>query len=457
MKAPILTPVTFAPAARTIDFGFAIDPQRVYGVFNVTRGVTYYVPGSAALAPTFSGAVMTLNASLTAGLGSALAGDELLIIYEQDEALPAGAATAANQTAGNTVLANILTELGAKLEPGDLLTLATEATLAAINAKVPALVGGRLPVDGPLTNAQLRDTALPVSGPATNAEMRATPLPVTEPALVLTGAAVQTATVNNILESPSGATGTNVEGYRSASVQVVSTGTGGTFIFEQSNTGLASDWQPVVVKNSALTTGAVIAAAITASASSIIYRFPIGARFIRLRIATTITGGSIQAFSRLSTEPYTDIVQNIGQPTAGSLNATIASPVLAAGTALSNDVGIQVRANATGAGSFANLLSPATPAGQVVKSGAGRIFAIIATNTGAAVRYLKLFNATSITPGTTAATYQYAIPANGIIQIEVPVGWSHGTGIVAMVTGGQPLTDNTAITANEVTGVIVFA
>lgn len=76
--------------------------------------------------------------------------------------LPTGGATSAAQVTGN-------------------------ASLASIDGKAPALVGGRVPVDGsgvtqpvsgPLTDAQLRATAVPVSGPLTDAQLRATAVPV---------------------------------------------------------------------------------------------------------------------------------------------------------------------------------------------------------------------------------------------------------------------------------------
>lgn len=41
--------------------------------------------------------------------------------------------------------------------------------------------GGSLTVDGPLTDAQLRNTAVPVSGPLTDGQLRATPVPVSGP------------------------------------------------------------------------------------------------------------------------------------------------------------------------------------------------------------------------------------------------------------------------------------
>lgn len=150
-------------------------------------------------------------------------------------------------------------------------------------------------------------------------------MPTTELPLVLTGAAAQTAVVNNILSPVSGSAGTTVSGFRTASVQVVSTGTAGAFIFEQSLDNV--NWIPLPVFNAALVTGVPITAAITASASAIIYTFPIRGNLVRLRISTLITGGSIQAFTRLSTEPWTAAAQLVASNTAGNLLAQVSGTV----------------------------------------------------------------------------------------------------------------------------------
>lgn len=180
-----------------------------------------------------------------------------------------------------------------------------------------------VPVSGPLTDAQLRAAAVPVSGPLTDGQLRAAPVPTVENATVFTGAAAQTAVVNNILESVAGANATPSSNFRAASIQVVSTGTGGTFIFEQSNDNV--NWRPLPVYNAELTTAVPIAAAITATASQIVYTFPVRCNFVRLRIVTAITGGSIQAHSRFSTDPWTPTTFLVAQATAANLNATIAA------------------------------------------------------------------------------------------------------------------------------------
>jgi hypothetical protein len=143
--------------------------------------------------------------------------------------------------------------------------------------------------------------------------------------LYVTGASAQTAIVNNILTATSGTAATDLEGYHSGSVQVTSTGTAGTFIFEGSNDNI--NFQTIPVYNQLILTGTPISGAITASASQLIYSFPVHFRYIRLRIATTITGGSIQAFSKFTAQNWTPAVFQVAQNTAANLltTATISS------------------------------------------------------------------------------------------------------------------------------------
>ncbi|MCZ8310943.1 MAG: hypothetical protein O9320_08815 [Magnetospirillum sp.] len=309
------------------------------------------------------------------------------------------------------------------------------------------------PVSGTVAVSNFPGTQ-PVSGPLTDTQLRAAPVPTVENATVYTGAAAQTAVVNNILESVAGAGWTDVRNLRAASVQVVSTGTGGTFIFEQSNDGVNAATLPVF--NAAQVTAAPTTAAITATASQIVYSFPIRCNFVRLRIVSAITGGSIQAFSRFSSEPWTAAAQLVASNTAANFNATIAA--IPAGANLIGDLGVQYRANATGAGTPANVNSPATPAAQSLKASAGKIVSYDLANVSASARYVKVFNtAAAVTMGTTAAAFEIAIPAGQSKTIGPAGGIAMTAGIQIAVTGGRGLTDNTAITLGDVVGHIETA
>jgi hypothetical protein len=384
MKTILSTPPTFVPASRTLDFSstpsFAL--RNLLAVINLTRSAIIFAAGVTGKGySSFASNVLTLTFDTT----THNAADVLTCIYEDTTAV----ATSANQATANTALANILakiiaapateanqaTEITRLTEIRDKLIAApaTEATLGNVVTAINSLIS-ELQLKADLTETQpVSVTSLPIglatsarqdtiitaladilakiiASPATEATLAAlnakvpaagqalmaasqpvaiasnqSPVPTEERALIQAGAAAQTAVVNNILTNPSGAAGLDVSNLRSASVQIVSTGTGGTFIFEQSNDG--TNWVALPVFNAALVTGVPITGAITASASAIIYTFPVRCQFIRCRIATTITGGAIRAFSRLSSEPWTAAAQLVASNTAANLLTQVSGSV----------------------------------------------------------------------------------------------------------------------------------
>jgi len=163
--------------------------------------------------------------------------------------------------------------------------------------------------------------------------------------LYITGQSAQTATINNIIPAVAGSAGTDCTGYRSGTIGIVSTGTAGGYIFEQSPDNV--NWIPLVVYQGHVTNPASLAVAITPSATTIILTFPILARYIRCRISTTITGGSIQAFTKLAQSTWNPQVMTIAQtnPLLLTTNATISGIIAsaAAADATANPTGIGIR------------------------------------------------------------------------------------------------------------------
>ena len=217
-------------------------------------------------------------------------------------ALYAALATGAKQDTGNTSLASIDTKLSsvataAKQDTGN-------TSLGSLDTKLPAKGQALMAVSTPVTIAS-DQSAIPVS--------------IAD--LSVTGQSAQTAVINNILTAVAGANATDCSTFRSATVQVVSTGTAGTYIFEGSNDN--TNWVAIPVFNMAVITATAITAAVTATASNTVYNVPISFRYLRLRIATTITGGSIQAFSRFSDESYTAAVTLVAQPTGANLATSV--------------------------------------------------------------------------------------------------------------------------------------
>jgi hypothetical protein len=142
---------------------------------------------------------------------------------------------------------------------------------------------------------------------------------------------------------------------------------------------------------------------------------------------------------------------------SGTLTANIGTGSIGAGTNAIGDFGVQYRANATGAASPTNLNSPATPAVQTIKGSAGRLLGLVLTNTGAATRFVKVFNATAPTLGTTPAILDIAIPPNQCLKVHLEGGIGFATAITCAITGARGVTDNTAITAGDVTGFALAA
>src|SRR6185312_15365346 len=100
-----------------------------------------------------------------------------------------------------------------------------------------------------------------------------------------------------------------------------------------------------------------------------------------------------------------------------------------------------------------SAIAPATPAVATVKSSAGSVNHISCFNILATPVYVKLYNASSVTLGTTSANYEFICPGNTagagfVIPFVRPIQFS--TAIKYAVTGAISLTDNTAITSNSV-------
>lgn len=113
---------------------------------------------------------------------------------------------------------------------------------------------------------------------------------------------------------------------------------------------------------------------------------------------------------------------------------------------------------AAGTGGMSYTLLPMAAADNdtVIKASAGTVYFISVQSLDATPVYLKLFDAASITPGTTDCDMQFMCPANSTaangagIVLNFSPGIQFGTGIVALVATGIATDDNTAVSANEV-------
>lgn len=111
-------------------------------------------------------------------------------------------------------------------------------------------------------------------------------------------------------------------------------------------------------------------------------------------------------------------------------------------------------AHAAGGATPGRLVSAASTNGTVVKASGGTLYALVVTNINAAIRYLKVYNSTSVTVGTTTPTWTFAIPASTTgagFNVPIPAcGIAFGTGICLGMTTGIADNDTGAVAANEI-------
>jgi hypothetical protein len=246
--------------------------------------------------------------------------------------LPTGAATSGNQATEITALAQLHTDLIAPTPAGSNVighvitdtgsTTAVTGNVAITAASLPLPTGAALETGGNLATIVTNTNKIPSLGQTTASAS----VPVTAASdgisQTLTGQASLTNTVNNILPSgTAGTTGLDVSKFRSFTVQINSTGTGGNYVFEASNDN--SNWVVFPVYNGFSTAPAPTVTNITASNANIMFHGAIMFPFLRCRINATITGGSIQAITFLSDKPLATSQTVVTQGSGANLTANV--------------------------------------------------------------------------------------------------------------------------------------
>ena len=138
--------------------------------------------------------------------------------------------------------------------------------------------------------------------------------------VALTGPAAQT-TGNNILTGDGSAT--SCDQYNGVLLQIQTTVgvSGGAVTFEQSADG--TNWAALQVLDVA-TQNANPVTTLTLAASTVrLFGASLFCRFLRVRISTTVVGGSIQGMAVFSQNSPMPLTRNVQQATASQLNATV--------------------------------------------------------------------------------------------------------------------------------------
>jgi hypothetical protein len=303
--------------------------------------------------------------------------------------------------------------------------------------------------DGDISNANPLPTNMQeVGGAALTLGAKATSasVPVALPLDAVVGSSAAIAALNVDLLTGNASGWYDASQFHSVSVQIVG-GAGisaGAIFFEQTNDTSAAAAGNVwpVEEDTTLTPTPQIAAITIAASTTRMFRSAVTARYVRVRVSTGFTGGTVQAVAVFSQVPYSRMVQTVAQATAGNMNATVAGSVTA------------TPVNPTNA-SIIN--SAASTNGTVIKGSAGNLYGITASNNGAGVAWVKLHNSATVTVGSTAVAQWFAVPAGGSIQYDWgPLGARFSTGICLSITGAVGDTDTTAVTAGQVKVITSF-
>lgn len=382
---------------------------------------------------------------------------------------PVGGATLAEQQVQTGVLSAI-----------EIDTTSIASSVNSINAKTPTLVGGAVPVVGPLTDAELRASAVPVSaaslplpsGAATEATLatllkeatftaripalapaiRAASIPVALPTdqtpvpASLPDAALTTYNQAGVIAINTILVTLDLLAYGGVAIQCTSMGTTGVVSPEWSIDG--TTWVAASINSQA---GAIVTTFNAAGLWNTVRQ----ARYLRFRMSTATTGGTTTIqFERYVTLPC---YWQATQPISGTVTANIGTGSIAAGTNAIGDVGTQYRASATGAASGQHVVSAATTNAVVVKNAAGRVVGWSLANTTASFRYVKLHNQTTLPTAGSGVVRTIALAPNSVSNIHLDGGIAFTTGIGLTTVTGAADADATAVGLNDIVGDLYFA
>lgn len=155
----------------------------------------------------------------------------------------------------------------------------------------------------------------------------------------------------------------------------------------------------------------------------------------RVRV-TAISSGTAKVTLNASSQVIMDIGSMISAPTP-------------AGSSAIGDVGIQYRANATGAALIKHVISAATTNATNVKNAAGRLVGYRISNTNAAYRYVKFHNTASAPTAGSGVVMTIAVPPNGVVCESHEGGIGFSTGIGITTTTGSADADTAVVGAGD--------
>ena len=244
---------------------------------------------------------------------------------------------------------------------------------------------------------------------------------------------IAAATMQNAAVAVGNGVNLNVQGYTTAIVSITGTMSAGTTIaFKASPDDVFFDF---IAAHQLGVAGSLV----TSTTNIGNYRINCAGSKSVQAIITTYGAGTITAKGTVSVLS--------GHPT------TVNSNIIAALPAGTNTIGkVSAGSSTTGGLTTFTLISAATTNATSVKATAGTVYSLQASNTGAAVAFIKLYNlATAPTVGTSVAVKTLILPVGGgIVMSTADIGLAFGTGIAIATTGIATTADVTAVALAQV-------
>jgi|TARA_R110000751_G_scaffold20687_1_gene60307 hypothetical protein len=103
------------------------------------------------------------------------------------------------------------------------------------------------------------------------------------------------------------------------------------------------------------------------------------------------------------------------------------------------------------------VLSSATTNEAFIKKGGGTFYGISLTNTGASDAFIRIFDKASVpVSGTDTAVMTFALQADSVYNLVLPIGVGLVNGLGVNITGAAAIGDDTVIAANQVIGSVFW-
>jgi len=197
-----------------------------------------------------------------------------------------------------------------------------------------------------------------------------------------------------------------------------------------------------------LNSGTLSSAAIALSSTAGPYTGAIRARWLRAVVTTGTGVGSATITLNLLTNYAGDPVVTVQGTVGTAINA---------GTNAIGDVGIQYRANATGAATTFKFAAAASVNNQLIGTGvARRLLGWSLTNTTAAFKYFRFYNKATAPTSGESPTFMVGLPPNSTTDYQSEGGIAMSLGLGVACTGAVADTDATVTVANDVVGAIFY-